>query len=152
MCIPFTSMRSDRVIAYSTVARRLSRLFEEIWRVMLSLNSRTVCMFPLLTFSFRNSHNQKLQAFKSLKWGSHTVGKPFEITPLSPKWARRSAVTCRAMWGGAPPCINTVVSKQCDDINRKWRTVERDCNNLNSWWNTSGELEKCSSQRKKDQE
>ena len=41
------------------------------------------------------------------------VGKSIEITRSSPNWARSSAVICRAMWGGAPSSMNTVVSRHC---------------------------------------
>ena len=63
MCISFASTCSKRIIACSTVTRRVSQSIEETWRHILSFNSETVCMFPLLTWSLRNSQNQKSQRF-----------------------------------------------------------------------------------------
>ena len=99
---------------------------------------------------FKKSPHQKSQGFKSRERLDNAVRKPLEITLSSPKWARNSAVTCRTMWGDAPSCmlsLSTVV-----DVKQEWRTVEGDSNNVNSWWNASENLEKCSAQSKKDQE
>ena len=97
----------------------------------------------------KKSHNQKSQRFKSGNRESNAIRKPLEISRSSSKWARSTAVNCRAIWGDTSSFIESLSTVV--DAKREWCTVEGDRNSVNSWWNTSGNLEKCFAQRKKYQ-
>ena len=79
------------------------------WRSMLSLRSNRDVMGSRWTVALRYPHSQTLHRFKSGDLRAQVIGNCWLIILSSSKWRWISCFTQRAMCGGAPSCIKTVV-------------------------------------------
>ena len=95
------------------------------WRFMLSLMSSRDGMGSRYTVVLRYLRSQMLQGFESRDLGGQTVSNCRLMILSSKKWQRSNWFTPRAMYKGAPSCINIVVVSH----SLAWRARITDCSN-----------------------